>query len=483
MNQEIRLLLIEHARKGTPASYKEVMQRAHLNHENIGDRKKNSTLLYEISKYEHDHGRPLLSAVAMYADLKGHGNGFYDLAEEFGFGPQKKLAEEFFAITQMNACFEFWKNDTNYQLFAALQSPPKAHKIPFFQQQDVEFLNVWGGQVYDKSNRQHVSAKNYIMDALGSKTVYWSNELIKQLPGFDTFNWRMWSQKGWEDTPTGKVRVAKFKTYTWARIYKKGDAYKDIFFTVGADGARNELVYKLDYYYEPSSELTAAQKEIINNNIPHELRWKSVPTADFNEWDWNKLLAISKAFISEHAHVYDRLILLAWGKSSPELVFNNMLRKKNPPAAGVSVLPVLNPSFKGVETDYVQQTIEHKEIGDAGEELVKQYEKDRLNAANLPLLADKVESVLDGKGYDLISFNIDGSPIYIEVKTTVGGELMPFNYTINEYLFAENYPNNYCIYRLYNFDDDTNTADFYIINEPFEQLLFQPIVYKAYYKG
>lgn len=478
MNQQIRSILIEQARKGQPIAYGDLG----LPHDNIVDRNLLSKVLYEISKFEHDHHRPLLSAMAMYAGFKDHGPGFYELAEQFGFGSKKKLTSDLFAFTQMNACKDFWQNDDNYRLYKDVNQPLPVYNFPFFTTDEITFLHTWGGRVYHKTDEQHLAAKNFIMSGPGRKTVYWSDNLVKLLPGFETFNWRMWSQKGWEDTPEGKIRVARFKTYTWARIYRKGDAYKDIFFTIGVDGNKQELVYKLDYYFEGNSKLSVAQKDLINKNIPKELRWKSIPMIDLPDFDWNKLMEISRTFIAENVHVYDKLIALAWGDLKPEEAFNNLLRKKEKPAGGVDHLPPINPSFMGTEIDFADQAIELKEIGNAGEELVKQHEKNWLTAIGKQELADQVEIVLDGMGYDIKSFTAGGDPKYIEVKTTTGNELMPFHYTINEYLYAERHPGNYLIYRLYNFDDETNTADFYIIEEPFKDLLFQPVVYKAYYR-
>ena len=96
-------------------------------------------------------------------------------------------------------------------------------------------------------------------------------------------------------------------------------------------------------------------------------------------------------------------------------------------------------------------------------------------------LADQVEIVKDGKGYDVLSFDEKRKPKYIEVKTTTGSSLTPFDYTINEKAFAEQNSESYLIYRLYNYDEETNTADFFVINA-LEELLLRPTIYKVYLK-
>ena len=60
----------------------------------------------------------------------------------------------------------------------------------------------------------------------------------------------------------------------------------------------------------------------------------------------------------------------------------------------------------------------------------------------------------------MLSFSENRKPKYIEVKTTPGKSLTPFHYSLNEKLFAEKNSEQYFIYRLYNYDEDSNTADF-----------------------
>lgn len=482
MNQEIRKFLIDQCVKGEPIYYEVIGKMLNINLALDSDRHFLSKTLAEISTFEYENSRPLISSIAIYKLKNDHGFGFYKLCQELGIGKASKLSKELYGFTQIEECKKFWKKPENYNAFALLTFEKKIHELDFFTAQEINFLSDWGGQVYDKENREHIAAKNYIINSLGTKTQYWSNHLAKSIPEMDTFNWRMWSQKGWEDTPEGKVRVARFKPYTWARIYRKGDDNKDIFFTVGADGNSKELVFKLDYYFESNSHLNASQKEIVDQNIPSELRWKSVTLDELKNYNWNSLFDITASFISEHLHVYDKLINLAWGDDEPKEVFSNFLRPQPVPKNGLSVLPALNPGFKGVEKDFIQDSIDKKERGDAGEELVKQYEIDRLTNIGHYDLAEQVEIVKDGKGYDVLSFDESRKPKYIEVKTTKGKILTPFDYTINEKLFAEQKPKSYFIYRLYNYNEENNTADFYIIQNLLESVLLQPTSFKVYIK-
>lgn len=483
MNNTIRQLLIDCARIGEPISYGDIMKKIGLNHTNPAHRNELSQVLYEISKFESDNDRPLLSSLAMYAGFKDHGPGFYELAELLGFGSKNDLIAKLFAFEQIKECQSFWQIDENYKNYYDIgKDRDTKHSIDFYTADEVNFLSNWAGMVYDKNKDDHLAAKNYIINTLGAKTVYWSNELVNILSGFDSTNRRIWSIRGWEDTPSGKTRVSRFKPYTWARIFRIGDSDKDIFFTIGVDGGSKELVYKLDYFYESNSKLNKEQKEVIEKHIPQDLRWKSISFEQIEHYNWDLLLEESSSFIVDNISVYDNLVALAWGDKTVERVFTNFLQKQPAPKEGLSELPQIMPKFQGTTKDFIREAIQKKEIGEAGESLVIQYEKSNLSSFGLSDFAGRVKKVKDGMGYDILSFNKDGSTKYIEVKTTTRDATVPFDLSLNEYLFAQDNEENYYIYRLYNYYDECNTADFYIIHKPLDRLLFQPTSFRAYNK-
>lgn len=74
------------------------------------------------------------------------------------------------------------------------------------------------------------------------------------------------------------------------------------------------------------------------------------------------------------------------------------------------------------KTDFLKLNEIKKRIGDIGEQLVLLYEQQRLIRNNKAELAKKIEhsSAIygDGLGYDLISYDVFGNKIYIEVKAT-----------------------------------------------------------------
>ena len=107
------------------------------------------------------------------------------------------------------------------------------------------------------------------------------------------------------------------------------------------------------------------------------------------------------------------------------------------------------------------------EVGEMGETLVLQYEQNRLEEIGLGHLVDRIEhsskTVGDGLGYDIKSFNDRSEPIYIEVKTTIGGFWSNLIFTRNELDFMRQYSSHYVLYRVYHLDQQTESGELYTI--------------------
>ncbi|MED4461840.1 DUF3427 domain-containing protein [Metabacillus fastidiosus] len=122
----------------------------------------------------------------------------------------------------------------------------------------------------------------------------------------------------------------------------------------------------------------------------------------------------------------------------------------------------LKREFKGKVIDFADNEEKNRELGLLGEKLVVESEKRWLEDHNRADLAEKVihvsEKIGDGTGFDILSFGLDGSKKYIEVKTTRGGIGTPFYISTNEYEFAKLNYKNFFLYRLYNYRDSINSA-------------------------
>jgi len=97
----------------------------------------------------------------------------------------------------------------------------------------------------------------------------------------------------------------------------------------------------------------------------------------------------------------------------------------------------------------------NRALGHAGEERVLAHERANLLTAGRTDLATRIRWVShvdgDGAGYDIRSFDTDGSNRLIEVKTTNGWERTPFHITRNELAVAEAHRDDWRLVRLWNF--------------------------------
>jgi len=127
------------------------------------------------------------------------------------------------------------------------------------------------------------------------------------------------------------------------------------------------------------------------------------------------------------------------------------------------------PSFKGrVRGDYAQRDAANRKLGLAGEEAVLKHERQRLMDAGIPNLAEDVRHIAveegDGAGYDILSYRNDGTPIYIEVKTTRNSIASDFFMSANEVAFSETHADQYELHRLYEFVPKTLSGHRYKIH-------------------
>jgi hypothetical protein len=100
------------------------------------------------------------------------------------------------------------------------------------------------------------------------------------------------------------------------------------------------------------------------------------------------------------------------------------------------------------------------EIGEKGEYFAFRHEKRRLRSAGRDDLADRVEWISRkavGRGFDIESFEADGSPKVIEVKATTGTGTT-FFMSDHEWSIAEQRAGEYYLYRVVNVDDQPRIA-------------------------
>ena len=113
--------------------------------------------------------------------------------------------------------------------------------------------------------------------------------------------------------------------------------------------------------------------------------------------------------------------------------------------------------------NHIQNNIENKRIGDLGEIWVLKKEIEYLKKNGKPELANKVKHAAkeqgDGLGYDILSFDLNGIKKYIEVKTTKGRKSSIFYVTRNELEKSKIEREKYFLYRVYDYNENTEEAN------------------------
>jgi hypothetical protein len=142
------------------------------------------------------------------------------------------------------------------------------------------------------------------------------------------------------------------------------------------------------------------------------------------------------------------------------------------------------------QPDYLANHEANQKLGLLGELLVLRREKERLTAAGLHELAAKVRHVSvvedDTAGYDILSFDDDGSKRFIEVKTTRSGAGADFFMSTKELVFSALHSKSYHLYRLYDYVDVTDSAKYFVLKGDVgtsESLRLLPTNYKVSIKS
>lgn len=140
----------------------------------------------------------------------------------------------------------------------------------------------------------------------------------------------------------------------------------------------------------------------------------------------------------------------------------------------------------GKKIDYIEKAKFNSKLGFLGECYILGYERNKLIKANRTDLADQVEHVSDtkgdGLGFDILSFNANGNPKFIEVKTSITKN-QSFYVTKNELEFSKDYSGYFYLYRVTEFDLLNNVGNLFISHGNLYKLLdLKPILYNGSFK-
>jgi hypothetical protein len=139
-------------------------------------------------------------------------------------------------------------------------------------------------------------------------------------------------------------------------------------------------------------------------------------------------------------------------------------------------------SRKARKIDFAERDAANRHLGRLGEQFVFDLERYRLKAAGRDDLAQRVmwasQDIGDGLGFDIISFDdADDTERMLEVKTTGLGKFFPFYVTGNEVRCSEDVPQQYHLFRVFDFGREPRL---YILHGSLRELCqLDPVLYRA----
>ena len=174
----------------------------------------------------------------------------------------------------------------------------------------------------------------------------------------------------------------------------------------------------------------------------------------------------------------------------PQFDLPHVLSAQAPPSLFIEPPPMIGTAPSTGKADITKllrkfdpaaRDARNRDLGQRGEEYAFENEKRVLWNAGRQDLAHKVrhvsQDVGDGLGYDIHSFDPNGSDRLIEVKTTLGTATTPFFLSENERLVSIERKTHFKLLRLYDF---VNVPRAFELIPPLENFLFlQPTNYRA----
>ncbi|NCT55020.1 DUF3883 domain-containing protein, partial [Candidatus Falkowbacteria bacterium] len=104
-------------------------------------------------------------------------------------------------------------------------------------------------------------------------------------------------------------------------------------------------------------------------------------------------------------------------------------------------------NYQTFSKSFLDKQKKNDEIGKKGEKFVLDEERKRLKKLNINSHGKEPKNMSNtNAGYDILSYNKDGSDRYIEVKSSTSKKLTSFFITEHELEIAKNYRENYYIY-------------------------------------
>lgn len=297
---------------------------------------------------------------------------------------------------------------------------------PFFDVSTIEKLSNYAGATYKASDAFLKDLGNTYADKVVDTTNLWANSL--SIPnGYTVEQERYWQVAG------------RFKSFTWAKIYKEEYEDKKVFFSVGVDVERKELEIKLDVLRSGTHKLSNFEiRDFDYFTMGKELR-VSFPIDQIANLTLDDIVFLANQFIAENKSTYEQVIDYIWNDTVDCSLFEDKLFKLSSKYTSES-----EPNNATINDDRIIS-------------LIISYEQFILAHADRDDLTENI-SVEDHNGLLLIhSFETDGKPRTILFKATSGGTTAPFEMSRKEIEYLGDNLHTF-LYHIVEYDNQTGSA-------------------------
>lgn len=284
-----------------------------------------------------------------------------------------------------------WSTDFNNTNITYYVKPaPKNEDGPFFASSTIDKLSNYAGTNYKASDAFLKDLGNTYANEIVDKTNHWV-DLLTIPNGYVIEHERYWQVAG------------RFKSFTWAKIYKEEYKDKKLFFSVGVDVQNKTLVIKLDGLRSGTHKLSNFEIRDFDYFTEKNELFVSYDLDQTAELNLDSLVFISNQFIVSTKDIYEQAIDFIWGDKIDNSIFSNKLFK-------------LSSDYTSDKPESLDKILERDIAG-----LIMEYEKFMLKHAGREELSENIKSDYEGSLHMIKSFETDGKEKTILYKVSTGG--------------------------------------------------------------
>jgi len=294
-----------------------------------------------------------------------------------------------------------WNKDNAKPITYYIKPTPPKTITPFFSSSAIEKLSNYAGTRYKASDAFLKDLGNTYADEIVDKTNTWVESL--DIPsGYVVEPERYWQVAG------------RFKSFTWAKIYKEEFKDQKIFFSVGVDVQNKSLIIKLDGLRSGTHKLSNFEIRDFDYFTQNDTLTIAYDIEKTDSLDLNTLTFITNRFIDLNKTKYEQAINLIWNNTAETDKFENLLLK-------------VTPAYTSTKTGNNHQISESDLV-----KLIISYEQYVLTHAGKEALVDSVQLTSQGNLSLIQSFEPDGKAKNILFKASTGGSTSKFEMSREE---------------------------------------------------